>query len=302
VVGVTVGETTYRARIVVGADGRHSTIAELTGAKEIVGYDSPRFGYWGYWPVTAAWRNSERHFDAFLHFGMPNDQILRFIFQTDGDLLLIGATPLLSDLPKWKGRHEAAYLEALAACPITAPLIAGNTRQGDLLGLLKARYYMREAVGPGYALVGDSGLHKDPAPGWGITDALRDARQLAIAILDGSEAALLRYAKQRNLDSIELFHFASDFGGTAYRNPLNRVALDHLRHSPALISRLGAVLDREVSPYEAVPALKVLQWTLAALARGNGSVLGSFFTSARRTLQVRRARDICARELQSLTP
>ena len=36
-----------------------------------------------------------------------------------------------------------------------------------------------------FALVGDAGLHKDPTPGLGITDALRDARGLARAILAG---------------------------------------------------------------------------------------------------------------------
>jgi flavin-dependent dehydrogenase len=34
-------------------------------------------------------------------------------------------------------------------------------------------------MGPGWALVGDAGLHIDPTPGLGITDAARDAVALS---------------------------------------------------------------------------------------------------------------------------
>jgi menaquinone-9 beta-reductase len=97
-------------------------------------------------------------------------------------LLLIGVTPLMSELPAWKGRHEEAYLEALRSSRVTAVLVEDNQREGKLLGIQKARFYFREATGPGFALVGDAGLHKDPTPGLGITDALRDARNLGRAI------------------------------------------------------------------------------------------------------------------------
>ena len=37
------------ARMVVGADGRSSTIAKLVGAEEYLGYEGPRATYWAYW-------------------------------------------------------------------------------------------------------------------------------------------------------------------------------------------------------------------------------------------------------------
>ena len=111
----------------------------------------------------------------------------------------------MAELPSWKGRHEEKYLETLLASPVTAKLVEGNRREGKLLGLLSARYFFREAAGPGFALVGDAGLHKDPTPGFGITDALRDARSLGRAILTGDDAALVRYWRQRDVDSMNLF-------------------------------------------------------------------------------------------------
>jgi 2-polyprenyl-6-methoxyphenol hydroxylase-like FAD-dependent oxidoreductase len=41
---------------------------------------------------------------------------------------------------------------------------------------------LREPVGPGWALVGDAGYFRDALTGHGITDAFRDAEQLAVAL------------------------------------------------------------------------------------------------------------------------
>jgi flavin-dependent dehydrogenase len=40
-----------------------------------------------------------------------------------------------------------------------------------------------EAAGPGWALVGDAGYHRDPITGHGITDAFRDAELLACSLV-----------------------------------------------------------------------------------------------------------------------
>ncbi len=282
---------TYRASLVVGADGRNSTIAELGEAKEYLGYDNPRFGYWAYWPALPAWRNDPelKSFDAYL--GFAPDQMNRFIFQTDGDLLCIGVTPLMADLPAWKGRHEERYLEALRACPVTAKLVVDNRREGKLLGLLSARSFFREAAGSGFALVGDAGLHKDPTPGFGITDALRDARSLGRAILTGTDSALVRYWRQRDVDSIDLFHFAKDMGDPSYLSPLNRLVYERARTAPEILRRIAAQADRELSPYDVVPARTVTRWVIGAALRGRLSVVGSLFATGKRNAVAARARE-----------
>jgi flavin-dependent dehydrogenase len=282
---------TIRARLVVGADGRHSTVAELAGAEEYLGYDTPRFGYWAYWPVGAAWRAGGRPFDTYI--GFTDDRAIRFIFQTDGDLLLLGVTPVLSDLPRWKGRFEEAYLEALRASPVHAPLVEGNERQGNLVGLLTGRFFFRRAAGPGFALVGDAGLHKDPTPGLGITDALRDAKNLARAILAGSDRALVHYWRRRDVDSIELFSFAREMSDPGYNNPLNRLVYAEAAKSPLIKRRMAAQADRELSPYAVVPTGMILRWVAGAAVRGNLGVVRSFLDAGKRntaTEKERRAR------------
>jgi flavin-dependent dehydrogenase len=273
--------TVHEARVVVGADGRHSTVAELAGAKEYLGYETPRFGYWAYWPKTQPWsaHAQVRGCDTYIGFG--EDRVIRSVFQTDSDLVLLGVTPLLSELPAWKGRYETAYVEALRASPILAPFVEGNERQGKIVGLLSARFFFREAAGPGFALVGDAGLHKDPTPGFGITDALRDSRALAAAIVDGSDDALVRYWRRRDVDSIELFHFARSMSDPGYVNPLNRLVFERAGSSPEVGARLARQVDRELSPFEVLAPSTILRWVAGAALRGRFSVVRSFLAAGK---------------------
>lgn len=65
--------------------------------------------------------------------------------------------------------------------------------------------YLRAAVGPGWALVGDAGWYTDPIAAHGITAALRDAELLARAVLDGSPQ---RYEQIRDELSLPLLAVA----------------------------------------------------------------------------------------------
>ena len=64
--------------------------------------------------------------------------------------------------------------------------------------------FLRKPYGPGWALVGDAGHHKDPVGGLGIMDAFRDADLLADALdagLSGRrplDEALGGYEQRRN--------------------------------------------------------------------------------------------------------
>jgi hypothetical protein len=49
-------------------------------------------------------------------------------------------------------------------------------------GAVRPPNHVRQAYGPGWALVGDAGYHRDAITGHGITDAFRDAELLARAL------------------------------------------------------------------------------------------------------------------------
>ena len=56
---------------------------------------------------------------------------------------------------------------------------------GQLRGTAAPPTFFRMSSGPGWALVGDAGHHKDPVIARGIADAFRDADLAASAVVDG---------------------------------------------------------------------------------------------------------------------
>jgi 2-polyprenyl-6-methoxyphenol hydroxylase-like FAD-dependent oxidoreductase len=77
--------------------------------------------------------------------------------------------------------------------------------------MLRQPNQVRQAFGPGWALVGDGGYHRDAITAHGISDAFRDAEFLAVALdqalrADEEEsAALARYQQQRDQALQEIF-------------------------------------------------------------------------------------------------
>jgi 2-polyprenyl-6-methoxyphenol hydroxylase-like FAD-dependent oxidoreductase len=68
--------------------------------------------------------------------------------------------------------------------------------------------FFRVPSGPGWALAGDAGHHKDPLIARGIADAFRDADLVASAVVDGwdgdLDGALAGYGRQRDQCAIPL--------------------------------------------------------------------------------------------------
>ena len=78
-------------------------------------------------------------------------------------------------------------------------------------GVLRQPNQLRQAWGPGWALVGDAGYHRDAITAHGISDAFRDAELLAVAVdralgagVEGT-MALAPYQRQRDQALREIF-------------------------------------------------------------------------------------------------
>jgi flavin-dependent dehydrogenase len=273
-----------RAALVVGADGRNSKVAQLVGAEEYHGYDSPRAAYWAYWP-RPSWYSSDPRFQGaacIVHRG----EDYFFIFPANRDQILIGLSFPIERIPDWKGDPKTKLLETVRGYALTAPLTAGEPL-GSVVGILKARFFFRRAAGPGWALVGDAGLFKDPAPGLGITDAFRDARALARAIVAGGDEALVRYWRERDVSSYELFEFARNMGQPGYNNLLNHVIFTKLGRRQDLRDRMVAVQNRQLSPFAAFTTGEIVRWVLGALLRGKVGVLAPFLDAGKRGAAVK---------------
>jgi 2-polyprenyl-6-methoxyphenol hydroxylase-like FAD-dependent oxidoreductase len=210
------------------------------------------------------------------------DGHIRVIFQTDHDQLLIGSLPHVDEAISWRTDVEAALIADLASDSTTGPLIAGSAPDGSVRGTVKERYFFRRAVGNGWALVGDAGHHKEFVIGNGITEALLQARSLAMAIAQGTDTALHRWWRARDVEALPYFFLGRDEGAAEPPMTLQQVVFSHAAKSATLQSRMAATMEHQLSPLETFSARQVLWWTVAAALRGSLRVIPEFITMARR--------------------
>jgi len=193
------------ARFVIGADGLWSRVARAVEAPIVDARPSHTATAYAYYSGIA-WPGNE----YFL-----TEQALAGVFPTHGgeacvwvctpaDTAVAARRPL--DAP------TAAFDELLGrAAPSLAARLRRARRTSPVRGIMRPPNHVRQAVGRGWALVGDAGYHRDPITGHGISDAFRDAELLAVALdraLGGevdSVAALAAYQRQRDEALRELF-------------------------------------------------------------------------------------------------
>ncbi|MFK4089496.1 NAD(P)/FAD-dependent oxidoreductase [Kribbella sp. NPDC020789] len=202
--GITVTEY---AKIVIGADGLRSVVAETVGAPEYYVVPPKAFGYYTYW------ENVELAGLEF--FTRPGSTVIAFPTHHNEAAVFIERPE--RDFADFKTDIQARYLETVnAIAPDLGRRIAGGRLVQKLKGAGNRPNFFRRPYGPGWALVGDAGVHKDPITAQGITDAFRDADLLAEAIdagLSGRkplETALRRYEYKRNEALKPLYDFIVD--------------------------------------------------------------------------------------------
>jgi flavin-dependent dehydrogenase len=216
---------TIEADLVVGADGRLSTIARLAGAQRYHVLPSERMSTWAYF------RGVPRQGDAKLYYHRLGDDFI-VAAPADDDLFLVASCPSVEHFDSYRADSEGQFKHAVAGCPPVAELIANAERVTKFRGLTRFEGFFREATGPGWVLVGDSGHFKDPLPGQGISDALRQVEKLSAAIIRGFgslqklDTELRGWWDWRDKDSIQHYWFCFDVGK---RGPVSPVMLEVLR-------------------------------------------------------------------------
>lgn len=287
------------ADLVVGADGRNSTVAKLVGAEEYLGYDGPRGCYWAYWNRPSDW-------DAHSAYNSFAGDASRVVFPTDAGLLLVATAPPVDRARVWRGDHRAAYLADIRSHAPIASFLGNDQPVSKVRGIALSRYFFRTSAGDGWALLGDAGHHKEFIVGLGISDALRDARSLADAIVDGRPAALEGYWRARDAERMPLFHWSRDLGAADDVDALERLMAERSPADPVLLLRLGAVLDGRLSPYALVPPSRALRWVAGEVLQGRTDAIRPLLRTAQRMAhaqrEVRRRRRLADRISAELGP
>jgi 2-polyprenyl-6-methoxyphenol hydroxylase-like FAD-dependent oxidoreductase len=186
-------ETSLRAQLVVGADGRDSRIAELSAVKTKVSAHG-RFAYGAYFegpPANADGASSIWMLD-------PN---WAAAFPTDSGLTFYAAMPTKDRLPEFRDDPEGALVSFVGDIP-EAPPIRTSRLASPVLGKIEMPNKVRVPVAPGLALAGDAAMAVDPLFGVGCGWAFQSAEWLACSVapaLRGEESlqdGLKRYQRR----------------------------------------------------------------------------------------------------------
>jgi flavin-dependent dehydrogenase len=204
------------ARLVVGADGRGSGIADLAGVRTKT-LPHGRFAYGGYFEGPAP-------------TGAPNSSVWMLdphwaaAFPTDADLTFYAAMPTKDLLPEFKADPEAALVSFVANVPDPPPIRSARL-VGPVLGKIEMPNSVRVPTAPGLALVGDAALTADPLFGVGCGWALQSGEWLAGSVapaLRGEESLDRGLARYRRRHRRELGGHAFLVNNYATGRPLDR--------------------------------------------------------------------------------
>jgi len=176
---------------VIGADGRGSKVAALTGAPferisrtssaciyaYVAGIEDPGYRWlWGQGQAAG-------------------------VIPTNGGEACVFVSFPAQELAGGQSRDQVFRARLAQMAP---RLLDQAEQRSPLRTFAGANGFMRRPRGPGWALVGDAGYFKDPITAHGMTDAFRDAELLALSLLAG-EDELETYHSVRNELSGRLF-------------------------------------------------------------------------------------------------
>jgi 2-polyprenyl-6-methoxyphenol hydroxylase-like FAD-dependent oxidoreductase len=200
------------ATVVVGADGLRSRVARDVGA----GVEEARG------PSGTAWYAYHRgpEWQGIEFF--VSEGALAGVFPTHGGEACIWAcvpAATASAARRAAGSVPAGFDRLLDQCaPALAERLRASERTSPVRGASRLPNQVRQAWGPGWALVGDALYHRDPITGHGITDAYRDAELLAGALDEGLSdprglsRALDRYQREADAARREIFDLTVALG------------------------------------------------------------------------------------------
>jgi len=161
------------ARVVVGADGRHSVVAEAVDPEHYNEKPQLQGSYYSYWSGLPM----HGRFETYLRPGIGFAA-----WPTNDDLTVVIVGRPFAEYAAYRHNVEATYMATLDRVPAFAERIRGATRETRFVGTAVPNF-LRKPYGPGWALVGDAGYNKDFITAYGIHDAFRDA-ELCTRALD----------------------------------------------------------------------------------------------------------------------
>lgn len=256
-----------RAKVVVGADGKYSQVAEWVGAAKYHAVPALRPGYFGHFRgVTPL---PEPALEIFYQ-----RNVIGFIFpmRPDEDCLVLEVQP--EHWETFRADPRATFLELFRTLPGMAVRLANAEIEGKLLGVRGVENYFRKPYGPGWVLTGDAAYCKDPSTGFGLNDALLQALWLGEALHDALagadwEETLAAYQRKRDEALLPWYKFTLDYTRAPDAPPESVAWLRALCSNPGFVRSFAPGLPTALADPAVFPAPAFSR--LARVARGFGA-------------------------------
>ena len=164
---------TERARVVIGADGVRSFVANAVNSEAYVDAGIHTCGHYAYYSGMR-----DKDDEASLHI-LTDERRFYITFPTNDDLDMVFLFWPTAEAERVRADLDGAFRESLALVPSLEARVNRGLRETRISGTHLMHNFFRRAHGPGWALVGDAALHRDPITAQGITNAFTHADILA---------------------------------------------------------------------------------------------------------------------------
>lgn len=252
VCGVQTRTGEIRARVVIGADGRRSTVARAVGATEYCTRPGGRMPSWSFYDGVDA--DHGFFFGAVAGSGAGSTAFLGL--PLDGRFLVAVAVPADEAGGYLTDRYNQ-FDARLRLFPELAAAVDGAERVGPIRLLQNWYSYFRVSAGPGWALVGDAGHFKDYSLGQGQSDAFRQAEYLAdrltrsLAPGGDLDQELLLWWRWRDRDAWQMYWANSLLGEPHLPDALADGLFGLASRDPSIAMDFANIFTKHVSPLRA---------------------------------------------------
>lgn len=257
--------TTLSARLVVGADGLHSTVGQRAGAQLYRYHPSITGVAYSYWSGIA---------DVGAAFHARPDRLV-LTWPTNDELTCIYVGWPAEQYRRVRRDLQREFHAALDLVPGLGERVAAGRRVQRFTSTGDLPNQYRTSAGPGWALVGDAGHHKDPSTGMGMSDAFAAADLLAGAIDNGlsqrssMDNALARYQHHRDKVTANGFELTLNTARLPALSPTHESFYRAAVHDPHLTTAIFGVLGGSI-PARDVYAAPLMAKALAHQRREVG--------------------------------
>lgn len=250
------GETaSFGAKLVVGADGRLSTLRRIVNSPCLLSVPTDFASYVGYY------EGYKQDGDIHVELYKVGDK-MGIVFPTSDNSYVAGVMFPLSDeywMDRFRNSPDSAMLEIVESGFACAPF-SGRLRNAVQVEKVKGlRGYNNDwfqGMGKGWALVGDALSFKDPVVGQGMPDALYGARILTGILSrfrdwnDNWDRMAAQYHNQMEAKMMPRFQMACQFTKNVPFTEEQQMVNRFIAATPAATSAFLGVYNRAVEPQQ----------------------------------------------------